>query len=228
MLTPTVPESIKITALHKILLKQLGGAYKTCYRGRSGVFVEMASSELARLHRGDVLELSGFQSKLEYVAYHNTVYVCDDVQGFSTPQLFETMDKYHTTAKDYDIGLCRQRNNGPCVAFLFRKPLQDCFSFKIGDLIFTRACSTCELCDKDHEVTECEDVEMEKEITRPGGWLTIWKEDLLAWLKKLKDQKGVSWEGNSSSEASAVLEDWYNVQKLVLDDQGKCAYRYLG
>ncbi|KAH5617577.1 hypothetical protein HBI23_253450 [Parastagonospora nodorum] len=152
MLEPTVSDRIKAFDIHKQIEIQLS---RTCPG-----------------EHGKAINIDGKEHRLEYTDHHSRYFVCPDVQGFTTTQILELIDKLKV-AETVPIGLHRQRNIGPVVAIHFSEPLKDAFEIKLEYsegrfLRFRRASSECLLCNEAHDVTTCMDMVEERPMKSPG------------------------------------------------------------
>ncbi|KAF2799725.1 hypothetical protein K505DRAFT_370773 [Melanomma pulvis-pyrius CBS 109.77] len=73
--------------------------------------------------------------------------LCEDIQGDSSEDILRSIDLYNV-ASYLEIGIRRQKHNGPLVVIKFSLPLEDCFGFQMDNNTFIRASSVCELCEK--------------------------------------------------------------------------------
>jgi hypothetical protein len=157
---------------------------------------------------------------LEYTDCYSTVFVCKDVHGLPTRTILENLDR-QPVAAEMGIGLRRQEGNGPLIAIEFEQPLSGHYSGfdlnilnsgqHICSLRFDRASFKCELCSthNDHPIKECDRITVEKELSRPDGFMVHRREEL--------EQIGLLEDAIPGTEASAILDDTIQENRLLIN-----------
>lgn len=219
VIKPSFPVSVPSYELHPELVHEFGKNYITCHRAKSNdIVVRFASAALAQQHRGQSLQLSGSNYRLEYTNSHSRNFICYDIGGLQTDEIVTALEETRYVVTEPTGFIFRQRYNGPVVALHFDEAPLKLFSIEIrlGHLRFEfcRAISTCVLCQEQHEVTACPEMVNEQKAVVFTEVFHNRKEQI---TKELYDNLKVLKCGESSDDILSRLHDcrarWNKIQE---------------